>query len=106
MTRAMDRHGPAVRCHRDAEACGGSGGRRGTPFVPLEYRPKVAASRGIGWVDHLMRTDEFTGERVERAVRALYDDLPAARAALSDRVGSLAAEFHRYAAELREMLLA
>jgi polysaccharide pyruvyl transferase WcaK-like protein len=79
----------------------------GTPFVPLEYRPKVRDfCESIGWVDHLMRTDDFTGQRVERAVRALYDDLPAARAALSDRVGSLAAEFHRYAAELREMLLA
>ena len=54
----------------------------GTPFVPLEYRPKVRDfCESIGWVDHLMRTDEFTGERVERAVRALYDDLPAARAA-------------------------
>jgi hypothetical protein len=79
----------------------------GTPFIPLEYRPKVRDfCDSIGWGEHAMRTDDFSGERVERAVRSLYDDLPAARAALNDRVGSLAAEFHQYAAELREMLLA
>jgi polysaccharide pyruvyl transferase WcaK-like protein len=79
----------------------------GTPFVPLEYRPKVRDfCESIGWADHLMRTDDFTGERVARAVCSLYDDLPAARAGLRDRVESLAAEFHQYAAEVREMLLA
>jgi polysaccharide pyruvyl transferase WcaK-like protein len=78
----------------------------GVPFVAVEYQPKVRDfTESVGWTRFSYRSDAIRGRDIERAVRVLYDDLPAFRQALDARVGELALTFRAYAGRLEEFLL-
>jgi polysaccharide pyruvyl transferase WcaK-like protein len=77
------------------------------PFVAVEYQPKVRDfADSLGWGRFAFRSDTFEGAQLERAVRDLYADLEAARAALGARVEELAQGFAAYAGRVQELLLA
>jgi polysaccharide pyruvyl transferase WcaK-like protein len=78
----------------------------GVPFVAVEYQPKVRDfTESIGWSRLTFRSDAFEGAGLERAVREIYDDLPAARNRLDARARELAETFRDYARRLEESLL-
>lgn len=79
----------------------------GVPFVAVEYQPKVRDFvDSVGWGRFAFRSDTVVSTQLECAVRALHDDLAAARAALEARVAELAQEFSAYAGRIEELLLA
>lgn len=78
----------------------------GVAFVAIEYRPKVGDfADSIGCAAQTFRSSEIDGGILVRAVRELYDRLPAARERLHAGVSELSQTFRAYAQRVEQLLL-